>query len=152
MKNKRHSKLIEIIKHYDITTQDELLQHLRNEGFNVTQATISRDIKELRIIKILSKNGSYKYSVSTEAAPDTSSKFFHLFSDSVTGVDFASNLIVIKCYPGMAQAICAALDMINFDNIVGTIAGDDTILVVSRSEATAKLLTDELSKLISSKF
>lgn len=138
MKKGRHEKILELIGEREVGTQEELLELLRDEGFDVTQATVSRDIKELRLIKALSKNGEYIYS--TGKGDDTvnlSSKFYDLFADSVIKMDYVFNQIVIKCYSGLANAVCASMDQMNFDNLVGTIAGDDTILVVMRTEQSA---------------
>ncbi|MBQ6569913.1 MAG: arginine repressor [Clostridia bacterium] len=148
MKNNRHAKILEIIKNNEIKTQEELLDHLKNAGFNVTQATISRDIKELRLVKVLSADGVYSYSVSNMQMTDMASKFYQLFADSVVSVDWAQNIVVVKCYSGMAQAVCAALDSMKWSGIVGTLAGDDTMFIVSYSEQSAKNLVAEMKKII----
>lgn len=148
MKTRRHAKILELIKEHDIDTQDELLRYLRESGFDVTQATVSRDIKELRLVKALSHTGKYKYSTGSDTSADMSSKFLTLFSDSVLSVDAAQNLVVVKCMTGMAQAVCAALDAAQSQNLVGTIAGDDTILIVCRTEAGAMETMEEFRKLI----
>ena len=101
MKTRRHSKILELIKEHDIETQDELLRYLRDSGFDVTQATVSRDIKELRLVKALSHTGKYKYSVGGEAVNDMSSKFYSLFADSVLSVEAAMNMVVVKCLNGI---------------------------------------------------
>ena len=142
MKTRRHAKILELIKEFDIDTQDELLRYLRENGFDVTQATVSRDIKELRLVKTLSRTGKYKYSTGTDNANDMSSKFYSLFSDSVLSVEAAQNLIVVKCMTGMAQAVCASMD-------VGTLAGEDTIFIVCRNDAAALETQEEFRKLIS---
>ena len=105
MKTRRHAKILELIKEHDIDTQDELLRHLREEGFDVTQATVSRDIKELRLVKTLSRSGKYKYSTGSETTNDMSAKFYSLFSDSVLSVEAAMNMRVVQCMTGMAQAV-----------------------------------------------
>ena len=148
MKNNRPAKILEIIKNNEIKTQEELLDHLKNAGFNVTQATISRDIKELRLVKVLSADGVYSYSVSNMQMTDMASKFYQLFADSVVSVDWAQNIVVVKCYSGMAQAVCAALDSMKWSGIVGTLAGDDTMFIVSYSEQSAKNLVAEMKKII----
>ena len=109
MKTRRHAKILELIKAQDIDTQEELLRNLRACGFDVTQATVSRDIKELRLVKSLSSNGKYKYSTGRDNARDISSKFYSLFGDSVMSVEAAGNMIVVKCMTGMAQAVCASM-------------------------------------------
>ncbi len=149
MKAKRHAKILELIGNKHINTQEELQAELGKNGFLVTQATVSRDIKELRLIKSLSNDGSYHYTThQKEKGSDLSFKFHAIFSESVRGVDYAQNLVVVKCYTGMANAACAALDSIHWEGVVGTIAGDDTILVVMRSEAYAEKMIEDLNKLI----
>lgn len=148
MKKKRHAKILELIREYPINTQEGLLQHLRDANFDVTQATISRDIKELRLIKVLSANGQYRYATGKGGGNDISSKFHALFPDSVHGIDNAGNIVVVKCFVGMAQAVCAALDSLHWEGTVGTIAGDDTIFILTRTESIASGLAAELKKLI----
>ena len=149
MKARRHDKILELIKEHDIETQDELLRYLREAGFDVTQATVSRDIKELRLVKALSSSGSYKYSTSGEGSLDMSSKFYSLFSDSVLSVESAQNMLVIKCLNGMAQAVCASMDAMVWSGFVGTLAGEDTIFVVCRTNEAAKAAQEEFRKLAS---
>ena len=148
MKTRRHAKILELIRERDIETQDELLRHLREAGFDVTQATVSRDIKELRLIKTLSGSGRYKYSTGSDGSADMSSKFHSLFTDSALSVDYAMNMLVIKCMNGMAQAVGASMDAMYWKDFVGTLAGEDTILVVCRTEAAARKAMEELQKLI----
>ena len=148
MKSKRHSKILELIAEYEIDTQEELLGKLNENGFKVTQATVSRDIKELRLVKVQVGAG-YKYSLnSTKESVDMSFKFHAVFSESVLSVDYAGNLVVIKCYPGMANAACAALDSVQWGAVVGTIAGDDTILCVMREKDPASKFAAQLKKLL----
>lgn len=151
MKTRRHTKILELIKEYDIDTQEELLKYLKEGGFDVTQATVSRDIKELRLVKTLSDNGKYKYSTGTDKTNDMSSKFYSLFSDSVLSVDAAQNLVVIKTMIGMAQAVCASMDNIYWQGFVGTLAGEDTILIVCKTEDVALNTQEEFRKLIGSR-
>lgn len=148
MKTRRHAKILELIKEHDIETQDELLRYLRESGFDVTQATVSRDIKELRLVKSLSHTGKYKYSTGSETVNDMSSKFYTLFADSVLSVESAMNMVVIKCMTGMAQAVCAAMDAMFWQGFLGTLAGEDTIFIVCRSEAAAMATQEEFSKLM----
>ena len=148
MKNRRHTKILELIREHDLETQAELLRHLREAGFDVTQATVSRDIKELRLVKTLSGSGRYKYSTGSEGGTDMSSKFHSLFTDSAVSVDCAMNMLVIKCMNGMAQAVCAAMDAMYWKDFVGTLAGEDTIMVVCRTEAAAREARDRLKKLL----
>lgn len=148
MKTRRHAKILELINEYTIDTQEELLRRLRDDGFEVTQATVSRDIKELRLIKTLSHDGKYKYSVSKDNTKDYSSKFYSLLSDSAVLINYACNMVVIKCLTGMAQAVCAAMDSMHWDGIVGTLAGDDTIFIVMKNEEYAQQLVAELKKMV----
>jgi len=146
MKSRRHAKILELITQYDIDTQEELLRRLKEDGFDVTQATVSRDIKELRLLKILSHDGKYKYSTGKTGGKDISAKFYSLMSDAVISVQSAGNIVVIKSLSGMAQAICAAMDAMHWDSVVGTLAGDDTIFVVARDDHSAQLLMNDLKK------
>ncbi len=148
MKTRRHAKILELIKEYDIDTQDELLRYLRESGFDVTQATVSRDIKELRLVKTLSRSGKYRYSTGSESSSDMSSKFYSLFADSVLSVEAAQNILVIRCMTGMAQAVCASLDAMRWQGFVGTLAGDDTIFIVCRTDGDAASSQEEFRKLI----
>ena len=147
MKTKRHAKILELIQEHAIDTQEELLRWLKEAEFDVTQATVSRDIKELRLVKTLAPDGKYRYSTGKNSETDMSGKFHSLFSDSVRSIDCAGNIVAIKCYVGMAQAVCAALDSMHWDGIVGTLAGDDTIFILTRTENTAVNLVGELRKL-----
>lgn len=149
MKSKRHAAILEIISEHSIDTQEELLSKLHERGFSVTQATVSRDIKELRLIKAQSPDGGYHYTTGAVAeAIDISFKFHAIFSESVINIDYAGNTVVVKCYTGMANAACAALDSIDWKGVVGTLAGDDTIFILMRDEAGAVEFVQQLSKLI----
>ena len=148
MKTKRQSHILELIKNYEITTQEELLQKLKEQGFSVTQATISRDIKELRLLKILGKNGQYHYSISPAGEVDYSSKFTSIFAQSVISADFANNMVVLKCFVGMAQAACAAVDAMHFEGLIGTIAGDDTIFAMCRTGEQAKSMVGKVNQML----
>ncbi len=148
MKTRRHSRILDIITEFPIETQDELLSRLKEEGFKATQATISRDIKDLRLVKTLGGDGKYRYVSASKDSTDIRSNFSALFSTSVNSIDYAQNFVVIKTLSGMAQAVCAALDSIGYQEVLGTIAGDDTIFIVCRCAELAVNLTDELKKLI----
>jgi len=148
MKYKRHAKIIELIENNIIETQEELAEKLRESGFDVTQATVSRDIKELRLIKVLAENGSYKYATIQSPDSNVSSKLRTVFAEAVTKIDYASNIMVIKTLSGMAQAAAAAIDSMNLPEVVGSIAGDDTIMVVLRSEEKAHELMEKFKKII----
>ncbi len=148
MKTRRHAKILELINKYTIDTQEELLRRLREDGFEVTQATVSRDIKELRLVKTLSHDGKYKYSAGKDNTKDYSSKFYSLLSDSAVMIDCACNMVVIKSLTGMAQAVCASMDSMHWEGIVGTLAGDDTIFIVMKNEEYARQLVAELNKMV----
>ena len=152
MKSKRHSKILELISNHSIDTQEELLRKLNDCGFRVTQATVSRDIKELRLIKTQSPDGGYHYTTGSQTnSVDMSFKFHAIFSESVNSVDYAMNTVVVKCYTGMANAACAALDSIHWRGVVGTLAGDDTIFILMRDEAGAEEFVEQLNRLIEQK-
>ena len=148
MKKKRHSMILKLIEMYAIGTQEEMLEKLEENGFSSTQATVSRDIKELRLVKSLSPNGKYKYSTGRDNARDISSKFYSLFGDSVMSVEAAGNMIVVKCMTGMAQAVCASMDTLHFPDFIGTLAGEDTILIICKTDEIAEEKQNELRKLI----
>ncbi len=147
MKTLRQTKILELIKNNSIETQSDLLEMLRKDGFNVTQATVSRDIKEMRLIKVLDSSGTYKYAYDKVTNTEEMSNSY-LFSTAVTSIDYAHNLVVIKTGVGMAQAVCAALDSIQRPGVMGSIAGDDTIFVATRTESASASLVADLKKLI----
>ena len=145
MKSKRHEKILELIRDHDIETQEQLLQQLQESGFNTTQATISRDIKQLRIIKELGPGGTYRYSATAKPVEHAfSSKLNIIFSQCVTSVDYAQNIIVIKTLPGLAQAACSALDKLDISEVLGTLGGDDTCMVVLHIENIAVIEQAEI--------
>ena len=148
MKAKRHAKILEIIKTQPVNTQEELMQLLIDSGFQVTQATISRDIKELRLIKSLDSNGLYRYSTVQQESAAISSKFHSLFTETVTNVDYSGNIVVVKCLSGMASAVCAAMDSLRRSDIVGTISGDDTFLCIMTNENKSIDLVTDLKKIM----
>ncbi len=149
MKKERQAKIIELITALPIETQEELQQKLIASGFDVTQATVSRDIKELRVVKMLDGNGIYRYAVGTNGSSAKSMKYRDLFAHSVISVAYSMNDVVIKCHSGMAQGACASLDMMQCENVLGTLAGDDTIFVITKTEADAEALCKKLSEFIS---
>jgi transcriptional regulator of arginine metabolism len=153
MKNKRHNRIIEIIGSYNIETQDELIDKLRDSGFDVTQATVSRDIKELGLIKAITKDNKYKYAVpsmSTQEIIRISQKYRNIIRETVISVDHAEIIVVIKTYSGMAQAAAAAIDGMSWDDIVGSIAGDDTVLVIMRTQEKAKEIARRFKDILNS--
>ncbi len=148
MKKKRHKLILELIEQYDIGTQDELLSLLRDKGYDVTQATVSRDVKELRLLKTLSSGGIYKYSVEKVNDNGYTGMFDALFQSAMTKVDYAGNICVIKCSPGLAGAACATIDAMNVHEVVGTIAGDDTIFMLCRTPDEARGVCEALNRMI----
>ncbi len=148
MKAKRHAKILEIIRAQSVTTQEELLALLRQEGFSVTQATVSRDIKELRLIKTLGADGGYRYAAVVPEKDNISAQFHSLFADAVQGVEYAGNIVVVRCLTGMAQAVCAAMDSLHWETVVGTLAGDDTFICITKDENRSIGLVSDLRKLL----
>lgn len=148
MKTKRQTKMLELIKKHDIETQEELSDYLQKEGYQVTQATVSRDIRELKLTKVAMSNGRQKYAALTEANEDLSEKYTRVFRDAFVSMDMAQNILVIKTVAGMASAVCAALDAMKWNEIVGSIAGDDTIMCAIRSVDDTVKVMDKISKII----
>jgi len=130
LKYSRHAKILELIENHEIETQEDLANSLRQSGFNVTQATVSRDIKELRLIKVLTREGKYKYATIKQQESVVTDRFMKLFKDSVLSIDHAGNMIIIKTLIGAANAAAAAIDAVDLKEVAGTIAGDDTIFLV----------------------
>ena len=139
MKFQRQAKILDLIDRFEIETQEELTDHLRALGYNTTQATVSRDIKELRLIKALSaETGKYKYSVAAAGAADSfTTRLRNIFRECVTGIDAAQNMVVIKTLPGLGQAAAMAIDAMRASDVVGTLGGDDTGFVVMRNNDAA---------------
>ncbi|HEX9062240.1 MAG TPA: arginine repressor [Clostridia bacterium] len=150
MKYSRHSKILEIIEKYPIETQEELAEKLKEIGMDVTQATVSRDIKELRLVKVMDKDGNHRYSVHSNSVSGASGRLMTIFSETLTSCDYANNIVVLKTLPGMAQAAASAIDAMNWAEIVGTIAGDDTVMIVCRAEKIAEEMTERFNKMIRS--
>ena len=149
MKTKRQEKILEIIAAEPIETQEQLLEALRAAGMSVTQATISRDIKELHLVKEQTGRGSYHYVVSVHKATfNNSGKLQTIFRESVNSFDCAQNIVVLKTMPGLASAACAALDSMNISVLVGSLAGDDTVLLVMRDNESALAFCDDIRKMI----
>ena len=137
MKNARQTAILSIIEQNDIETQEELAGKLRDMGIVVTQATVSRDIKELRLLKVLSGSGGYKYATADKAEHGLSERFVRMFRDSVLSINFAGNIVVVKTLAGSANAAAEAIDSMHLPEILGTMAGDNTILVIVQNEAEA---------------
>ena len=151
MKRKRHQQMMRLINEHDIKTQEQLTEMLRVEGFEVTQATVSRDIKELGLVKTNAASGGYKYSVRKAMEIQDTSEHLTIFSKAVIGVDSALNQVVIKTFAGMAQAVAASIDSMMNHNMLGSIAGDDTVLLILRSEDEAQKTVDKLKRMFGRK-
>ncbi|AZV56118.1 arginine repressor [Clostridium sp. AWRP] len=149
MKVTRHAKILEIINSDDIETQEELADRLKKSGMNVTQATVSRDIKELKLIKVLSDSGKYKYATISHTKNFLSNKLVNIFSQTVTSVENIENFIIVKTISGSASAAAEAIDSLSFVGIAGSIAGDNTIFVMTRDGESAHIITQKMKKMIS---
>ena len=149
MKIERHSKIVELIGKLEIETQEELAEKLNEEGFHVTQATVSRDIKELKLSKVPGSSGRQKYAVFKEQEGVPEAKYIRIFQDGFLSMDMAQNILVIKTVAGMAMAVAAALDAMHFSEIVGCIAGDDTLMCAIRSVDDTIVLMDKIRKITS---
>ena len=148
MKSQRQAKILEIISTINVETQEQLLQELERAGVRSTQATISRDIKELRIVKELTTLGTYRYTTAAKEVPSTfSGRLNTIFRECVTRYDYAQNIVVIHTMPGLAGAAASAIDSMNLSVVVGTLAGDDTVMVVMRDSNTAAQFCGEISNL-----
>lgn len=148
MKTRRQTKILELIKKYEIETQEDLSAYLEQEGYQVTQATVSRDIRELKLTKVSLTNGRQKYVALLETNEDLSKKYERIFRDGFISMDIAQNILVIKTVSGMAMAVAAALDALQLYEVVGTIAGDDTIMCAARSTEDAIAAIDKLRKFV----
>ena len=150
MKIARHAKILELIENYEIETQDELAQKLCEEGFHVTQATVSRDIREMKLTKIATEKGKQKYAVISSHDSEVTERMTRVFKEAVTKMDYAQNIIVIKTLGGMGMAVAVALDNMQNSEILGTIAGDDTVFCVVRSHNHAAVIIEKLYRIIHS--
>jgi transcriptional regulator of arginine metabolism len=149
MKTKRQAKIMEIVSTRDVETQEQLLEALQDAGFYSTQATISRDIKELRIVKELTKFGTYRYSTSAKEVSGTfSGRLNTIFKECVTGYDYAQNLVVVHTIPGLADAAASAVDAMSLPFVLGTIGGDDTVLIILRDTNAAAAFCTEMKNLL----
>ncbi len=148
MKKSRHGKIVEIIEHYNIETQDELADKLKEAGFAVTQATVSRDIRELKLSKIPTGDGKQKYVVFRQDDSHLGEKFIRVLRDGFVSMDMAQNILVIKTVSGMAMAVAAAIDAMKMKEIVGSIAGDDTIMMAIRTVDDTVIVMDKIRKMI----
>jgi len=148
-KEKRQAEILRIIEEKDVETQEELLQELGRRGFQSTQATISRDIKELHLVKELNRRGSYKYVISVQkSSMNQAERLRTIFRESVITFDLAQNIIVLKTMPGLAPAACAAIDGMEIHDLVGSLAGDDTALLIMRTNAAGESFCSELRQMM----
>ena len=149
MKTQRQAKIMDIISTRDIETQEQLLEALQEAGFYSTQATISRDIKELRVVKELTSFGTYRYTTSAKDGTHTfSARLNTIFRECITSIDYAQNIIVVKTMPGLASAAASAIDGMSMSVVVGTLAGDDTVMIVMRDSNAAAAFCGEIKKLL----
>ncbi len=148
MKTSRQSKIIEIIQKYDVETQEELSEYLVKEGYKVTQATVSRDIRELKLTKISMNNGRQKYAVIGDDDEVMTAKYKRVLAEGYLSMDMAQNILVIKTVSGMASAVCAALDAMKMNEIVGSIAGDDTIMCAIRTVEDTLVVMKKIRKIV----
>ena len=148
MKTKRQSKILELIRNNNIETQEELQAYLVKDGFAVTQATVSRDIREMKLTKISTNDGKQKYASLNDNAEDLSEKYVRVLKDGYISMDMAQNILVIKTVSGMAGAVCASIDAMNIHEIVGSIAGDDTIMCAIRTTEDTVAIMKKLRKIV----
>ena len=148
MKSSRQIAILEIIRGQDIETQEDLADALRNRDFKVTQATVSRDIKELRLLKVLSTTGAYKYATANKAEMGLSERLIRMFSESVLGISHAYNQIIINTLPGSANMAAEAIDNFHWPEIMGTLAGDNTILLLAHSEEVVPAILERLNGML----
>ena len=148
MKKERQKKILEIIERYNVETQEDLTERLREAGYKVTQATASRDIRELNLVKVSVDGTSYEYAVAPKEDIKISVKYKNILRETLISADYACHTVVLKTYSGMAQAAAAAIDNMGWNEIVGSVAGDDTILIIMRSDESAKEFYSKFNNLI----
>ena len=148
MKSERHAMILNLIETTNVETQEELADMLKQRGICVTQATVSRDIKELRLIKVLAENGGYKYATVDKAEAGMKERFVRIFGDSVVGINTSANLVIVKTLSGSANAAAEAVDSMHWNDIVGTMAGDNTIFIAARDEKAVPDIVKRLSEII----
>ena len=151
MKRQRHEVVVDLINRYDIETQEELAAYLREEGFDVTQATVSRDIRELKLSKIATGNGRQKYIIFRNDDSHLGDRFIRVLRDGFVSMSIAQNILVVKTVQGMAMAVAAAIDAMKFPEIVGCIAGDDTIMAAVKSVDDTMVVMDKINKILEGK-
>ena len=148
MKNERQNRILELVAKYEIETQEDMMERLRSEGYMVTQATVSRDLKELKLTKALTARGTYRYCLSAGRTHTGNMRLNNAMADSILHVDYSMNNVVIKTYPGLAQAVASAVDSLNMHNILGCVAGDDTIILVTRDAESSEEISRKIRELM----
>lgn len=148
MKKNRHRQIVEIINKYDVETQEELANYLKEAGFDVTQATVSRDIRELKLTKVSNGRGKQRYIVLNQPNAHMEDRFIRVLRDGFVSMDMAQNILVVKTVAGMAMAVAAAIDSLIFPEVVGCIAGDDTIMIAVRTTEDTKNLMEKIHKMV----
>lgn len=148
MKGNRHQKIIELVDNYNIETQEELAEKLKEEGYQVTQATVSRDIRALKLSKVSCGNGKQKYIAIKQDDAGLNDKYIRVLKDGFVSMDKAQNILVIKTAPGLAMAVAAAIDAMEMDEIVGSIAGDDTIMAAVRTVEDTQIVMEKISEML----
>ena len=148
MKSQRHARILELVSKYEIETQEDMMSRLQSEGFKVTQATVSRDLKELKLTKTLTARGTYRYAVNTARQHTGSMKLNNAMVDSIIQVDYSLNNVVIKTYPGLANAVASGVDALNMHSILGCVAGDDTIIIITRDTESSAQISETLTELM----
>lgn len=151
MKKNRLDKIIDIITTYEVETQDDLIAHLREAGFAVTQATVSRDIRELKLAKVMTGQGNYRYVLPREDKDTRRLHISHALAETIIRVEAAQNIIVLHTYTGMAQAVALEVDHLSHPELLGCVAGDDTIIIVARDQTAAAALSEQMQELIRSR-
>ena len=148
MKTQRQKRILEIVSKYEIETQEEMMSRLQSEGFKVTQATVSRDLKEMKLTKTLTARGTYRYAVNASRHHVGNVKLNNAMVDSIIQVDYSLNNVVIKTYPGLAQAVASGVDALNMHSILGCVAGDDTIIIITRDTESSAQISETLTELM----
>ncbi|MFV0364710.1 MAG: arginine repressor [Suipraeoptans sp.] len=148
MKVNRRQKILEIIDKYPVETQEELTDYLKNEGILTTQATISRDIRDLKLTKVPTNDGRQRYSILNKNNQETHTRYLRVLREGFVSVDIAQNILVVKTVSGMAMAVAAAIDALDWDEVVGCIAGDDTIMCAIRTNEDAQMISGKISKIV----
>ena len=150
MKTERQNRILELVSKFEIETQEEMMERLRAEGYMVTQATVSRDLKELKLTKALTARGTYRYCVTAGRNHAGNMRINNAMADSILHVNYSMNNVVIKTYPGLAQAVASAVDSLNMHNILGCVAGDDTIILVTRDTESSEEISQKIRELMKS--